>query len=329
MAHPETEAVGSDAGGYSEIFGKFLDAPEASAEDLQETPEGEESQEYEDSGEPEETEEESEVEEATSEAESDEDPQPEAIEPPHSWSKEDKAFFKGLPPEAQRVVAERERQRDSFLSQRAEALANERKEIEAQRAEAEQARREYAERLSAFDVKLPEPPDASLIDSNPVEYIRQRDAYERAQTQMKQVAEERARLVKEEEARQKATYESFVKEQAEELARLIPEYRNEETRSQFQKDIAQYAVTRGYQPEQLAWASARDVETLNKARLYDAMQSAKKDVPQKLRDVPKVAKPGQRTSKAEQSQKQRQEQMAKLKKTGRVEDAAAIFKHIL
>lgn len=325
-AHLDGEAVGNDAGSDYTVFGKFLDAPEAEPEDLQETPE----EASEDSGEPEEAEvEDTEAEEATEQAEPDEDPQPEAIEPPHSWSKEDKAFFQSLPPEAQRVIAEQEGQRDAFLSQRAEALANERKAIEAQKAEVEQARREYMERLSALQINLPEPPDASLIDSDPVEYMRQRDAYERAQMQAKKIAEEREKLAREEAERQQAAYQEFVKQQADELADLIPEYRDEKTRPQFQKDIAQYALANGYTREQLAWATARDVQTLNKARLYDAMMAAKKEVPEKLKNVPKVTKPGQRADKGEIAQKQREERMAKLRKTGSLDDAAQVFKSLL
>lgn len=327
MAHPEAEAVGSDAGSDYTVFGKFLDAPQATAEDLSETPE----QGYEDSGQPDDAAQAAESEE-TEGTEPDDGHQSEAIEPPLSWSKADKEYFQSLPPETQRVVADRERQRDTFLTQRAEALANERKTFEAQIAEAEKAKQSYlanVERLKTLVPELPKAPDESILETDPMEYMRQRHAYERAQEQAKAIDSERARIAQEHQQQEAAAYQSFVKEQALELEKLIPEYRDETTRPQFQKDVAEYALKQGYTPQQLQWASAHDIVTLNKARLYDAMQSASKAVPEKLKDVPKVSKPGQRLTPAEVQASKYREKMDRLRKTGSVDDAAAFFKDIL
>lgn len=326
MAHPATEAVGSDAGSDYTVFGQFLDAPKATESDLQETPEGE----TQDSGQPDDAGIPAEASEETEQAEPAEaDPQPEAIDPPHSWSKADKEYFQSLPPETQRVVAERERQRDSFLTQRAEALAAERKAIEAKTAEAEQARRDYLEKLQAFTPKLPDPPAPNLIDEDPIEYMRQRDAYERAQMQAQQVQQERERLARENQEREQTTYQQFVQEQVQALTEKVPEFRDPEKRTQFQKDVAEYAFATGYTPEQLKWASAQDIILLNKARLYDATLSASKAVPEKLKVIPKTAKPGQSMSKGEAEAMKRQEKLGKLAKTGSLTDAAAVFKDIL
>jgi hypothetical protein len=326
MAHPEAEAVSDNAGSPEDIFGRFIeDAPDATAEDLAETPEGEEPSD-EDSGEPEEVDDT--TEEVTEEADSDE-PQPEAIDPPHSWSKEDKAFFKSLPPETQRIVAERERQRDGFLSQRAEALAIERKEIEALQAEAEKTRREYAERLSQFQPKLPDPPDETLIDSDPITYMKQQRAYEAAVKQQQESRAELERLSREHQEQQQKAHQEYLAKQQELLPKYIPEMADETKAAEIKKSVAEYALKTGYVPEQLQGVSALDVMVLNKARLYDEMMAKGKTVPEKLKDVPPVVKPGQRRSKTEAVTQKHQEQMAKLKKTGRLEDAAAVFRDLI
>lgn len=69
----------------------------------------------------------------------------ETIDPPNSWPAQDKELFRSLPPEAQRVVQAREKERDDFLSQRSFEIAAERRRI----AEAEQQAIITQQRLAA------------------------------------------------------------------------------------------------------------------------------------------------------------------------------------
>lgn len=52
-----------------------------------------------------------------------EPPKTEIIPPPASWSKDEVERFKTLPPDTQKYIAERERQRDTFLTQKANKIA--------------------------------------------------------------------------------------------------------------------------------------------------------------------------------------------------------------
>lgn len=64
-----------------------------------------------------------------------EPPKTEIIPPPASWSSEEKERFKTLPPDTQKYIAERERQRDTFLTQKANKIAqDERRYAEIQEA---------------------------------------------------------------------------------------------------------------------------------------------------------------------------------------------------
>lgn len=56
--------------------------------------------------------------EATTEGEPEPVEELQAIEPPNSWRADKKEIFKALPPEAQEYIAERERERDAYLSQK-------------------------------------------------------------------------------------------------------------------------------------------------------------------------------------------------------------------
>jgi len=77
------------------------------------------------------------------------DPEPEAppIEPPRSWTKEDKELFKGLPRGTQERLVERERSRESDFLRRQNEAAEKLKGLTAKEQQAEQLRTHYEQAL--------------------------------------------------------------------------------------------------------------------------------------------------------------------------------------
>jgi len=70
------------------------------------------------------------------------DEQP-TIDPPRSWTKEDKEAFRLLPPDRQQSIVDTERKRDAEIRRGQDEVANERKAIEAERQATLQARQQY------------------------------------------------------------------------------------------------------------------------------------------------------------------------------------------
>lgn len=87
--------------------------------------------------------------EAGSATEAAEAAEPAPIEPPRSWSKEDKELFAGLPRETQMRVAERERSRESDFLRRQNEAADKLKGLTAKEQATDQARRHYEDALPA------------------------------------------------------------------------------------------------------------------------------------------------------------------------------------
>jgi hypothetical protein len=77
------------------------------------------------------------------------DPEPKAppIEPPRSWTKEDKELFKGLPRDTQERLVERERSRESDFLRRQNEAAEHLKGLAAKEQQAEQVRTQYEQAL--------------------------------------------------------------------------------------------------------------------------------------------------------------------------------------
>lgn len=76
------------------------------------------------------------------------DEQP-SIDPPRSWSAEDKEAFKLLPPERQRSIVDTERKRDADIRRTQDEVANRTKELTAKEQAAEQARQDYERKASS------------------------------------------------------------------------------------------------------------------------------------------------------------------------------------
>jgi hypothetical protein len=87
--------------------------------------------------------------EAAGETEGGDPAEPPAIEPPRSWTKEDKELFASLPRETQVRVAERERSRESDFLRRQNEAVEQLKGLAAKEQATDQARRHYEGALPA------------------------------------------------------------------------------------------------------------------------------------------------------------------------------------
>src|SRR3569623_70308 len=98
-----------------------------------------------------------------------EDAEPEAeelppIEPPRSWTKEEKDRWEALPREAQEEVARIEQSREKEFRRSQNEAADQRKAIEAERTQAEQARKEYEAKLPAIMQALQDVHNSQFAD---------------------------------------------------------------------------------------------------------------------------------------------------------------------
>lgn len=249
-----------------------------------------------------------------------EEPASPAIDPPTSWNKADKELFASLPPEAQRVIAQREKARDAEVSRRLGEAAAESKAIAERQAAIEQDRQNIEALLMA---RLPQPPDDTLIDSNPVEYLKQQRRYEAEIAQIQQIVDANAQARQKAQAEEQRTLNEHRKAEEERLKELIPELTGPEGKK-VASAIASYGKSLGYDDDTLGLANANDLLVLHKAMLWDNAQKAAKAA--KAKTVPKVAAPGVGRSKAELAADQRKSALARLEKSGSIEDALAAMR---
>lgn len=111
------------------------------------------------------------------------------------------------------------------------------------------------------------------------------------------------------------------------LAELLPEFTDPEKGDAARLAVHTYANSLGISDDRLREASAVEVSVLHKAMKYDELQGNMKTARKKTKRPAKVMRPG--SDRPSDSRASYRKAMARLKKTGRVEDAAKVIEHML
>ncbi len=293
MAHPETEASNAPAGSGSAV------------EDILKLagvePEKEDADESEVDAEEAETDDEPEAEDEQSEEDDTEEEPLEAIDPPVSLNKEQKAAFAQLPPDLQKVWADTEAQRNREVQiKTTEAAEAKRTAMSQAKAEVAQLQRQYADELAIYaDALKPGEPDYSLLATDPQAFAEQMAYHKQLSAQhdaiMQRVAEARYQY---EGLSQEVQAELQHREMAV-LQREMPEWFDPAKRAEIVPVLEAVGRELGYSDELMAQASASDILALKKAHAwkakaekYDALQARKMENVRAAKTLPKVAQPG-------------------------------------
>ena len=209
-------------------------------------------------------------------------------------------------------------QLEQTAQKRLMAVSEEKKSLETEKAQTEQVRIQYEQALNQMAQQLQtanQPKDQAywdaLYDSDPLEYVRQRETERDNQARMQAVQQEQMRLKQ----------ERLLKEQAK-LLELIPEWKDQEVEQREKAALVNYARERGWTDAELAEAAdSRYVELMRKAYLYDNLQSGKPIAKKKVKTAPKMVKSGQPKSKADSATDRKRKAFDNLRKKGSKEAA--------
>jgi hypothetical protein len=223
-------------------------------------------------------------------------------------------------------------QRQQDYSRKTMALAEERKVLHGEYQAVVQERAQYQQLLSALSqqwqqAQQAEPDWQKLYDSDPLEYVRQKDIWRDRQEKLAASAAEFQRLQHLQSVEQQKQIAQIVEQGRQKLPELVPEWKDAKRWEADRAKILQYGQKVGYSQEELAQAyDPRAVAVMYKAMRYDEMVS--KTPRPVVNRGPKSAPAGSanstpRTTSELTKAKQR------LAATGRQQDAAAIFERFL
>lgn len=224
--------------------------------------------------------------------------------------------------------------RTSHFTKKSQALAEEKRQFDAIREEVNQRREEYATRLDALQEALdsmsPKEPDwDKLRQERPQDFPAVFAEWQMLQQQKAAVESERQRVADEKLAAEREKLQKAMQTEWELLREKMPAFKDEEKGRKILSDIRTYALDLGA-PEQIV-DNIRDhltIVTLYKAMKYDKLQAKKGTVSEKVKKV-QTLKPGSPKARGEGKRKQLRDAEARLKKSGRPEDAAALIESLI
>jgi len=232
------------------------------------------------------------------------------IEPPRSWTKEEKERFQSYPRELQAYLSEREQERDRAVRQSQNEAAERLKGLTAKEQAVEQARAQYEAALPALLQTLEQQQAGQFSDirsmddvqrlsqEDPFRYIQWQAHREKVAAVQQEMQAARSRQVSEYTNR----WSEFSSKEDAKVAELIPELADPEKRTKIQQDALKLLKDVGFNEEEIgrAWTGQAAISPRDhrfqmlvvKAAKYDEAQASAKKTLTATKPLPPVQKPG-------------------------------------
>jgi len=264
---------------------------------------------------------------------------PEAvIAPPKSWPSEMRAHFAKLPPDLQRVIADRENERDATFNRQVNEAAEKRRAAEAELQAASTERRQYLASLSAVIGELAKQTAGEFADirstadlerlanDDPGRYLRwqaRRDALLAAQAEA-DALQERERTEMEGRSR------DYLAEQRKLLLEKFPEVADPVKARAISAESTGYLRDLGFSDQEIGQvADHRMMLVVRDALAFRKSQKAAKTAAgKKVVGVPRVQKPGGNPDKAEKTGADKAA-MTRIARHGTTDEQAAALARLL
>lgn len=225
--------------------------------------------------------------------------------------------------------------RQADYTQKTQAIAEQRKQAEAETAKAREERNQYMHGLqkaqAVLESQLQEQQNIdwqTLLSQDPVEYLRQQHLAQTRQAQLQQTYQQRQQLEAQASAEHQEALKAHVESEREKLIANIPEWKDEAKRKAGATALRDYLMTQGLtEQEVVSVTDHRAITQSYKAMKYDQLMAKASAAAKQIKNAPeRVLRP----AGGESTQLDRRTAAyQRLGKTGRVEDAAAVFTSLL
>ena len=162
-----------------------------------------------------------------------------------------------------------------------------------------------------------------LYEEDPAEAARLEHKMRKKNEQLQQVQRQTQEL-------QTQEFSKYLEEQQKQLSVKVPEMNHPEKSSEFKKQMRNYLSSVGFNNQEIdSVYDHRYVLLVRDAMNYRNLQKAKPEIKKKVVNAPKVVRGGVSKSKGQQQAEVRRSQLSKLRKTGKVADAAKLFRSLV
>ena len=206
-------------------------------------------------------------------------------------------------------------------------LSAQRQQVDQANAQIQAERAQYQAQLNQLTAvlgdQLSKAPDwEALLENDPVEYLKQQHLYQQRQAAYQSARQEQARTEQQTQAQQAQAMQQMLTNEAEQLLANLPTWKDPAKATSEKTAIAKNLVERGYSKEQVAQLTDHKTVILaREAMLYRQMMAKAKETVKTVEKLPpRMEKPG-----ISRPTDGRTTDMQALRKSGKAEDAAALF----
>ena len=223
--------------------------------------------------------------------------------------------------------------RQSDYTQKTMAAAEVTKAAQAEKETASKERAELAQKLNVYTIQtqghlqqIEAQLTEELLHNDPVGYMALERTLRNGQAQLSQAQQDLQQINQQQQAEQAQQRQAYQQSQHQALLDKLPDWKDPAKAQAEALKIQAYLNTQDFNGQELGEMNDHRLVVLaRKAMMYDGlMERAGKATQKVVAAPPKVERPGV-AAKASTSQEAHQKQMAKLGKSGKVTDAAAIF----
>ena len=226
--------------------------------------------------------------------------------------------------------------RTADYTRKTQAIAEARKQADAELRQAREERQRYAQTLEALDSSLKQlqPPEIDwdrLYQENPVEWVRQREVARTRQEQAAWVQSQKNALVERQQLEERAEAEKTLESERGKLIEMLPEWRDADKARAEKAKIVEYATDKlGFSVEEISDIyDARAVLALRKAMMFDDLMSKRSQIRPTITQKAKPMKAGAASTPQSSQVVSSKNALSKLAKSGSTRDAAAVFEQFI
>ena len=226
-------------------------------------------------------------------------------------------------------------QRQQDYTKKTQAIADEKKQLQAEQEAAKQERLQYQQRVEHLvqqqQAQQPVEPDwDQLYEADPLEWMKQKEEFRSQKERNLELQQEQFRIRQQQEYEQQEQMKVHLSQQHQTLMDAIPEWQDPKVMQQEKAQIRQYAVdTLGYSAEEISQVyDARAVQALRHGMIASGLKGKGKVKLKPASPAIRSVTPG---SAPEQPRKQTSIHKAKIRlaKSGKMSDADEVFKQLL
>ena len=225
-------------------------------------------------------------------------------------------------------------QRQQDYTKKTQAIAEDKKQAQAEQEAAKNERLQYQQRLEQVlqqqEASQPQEPDwDSLYEADPLEWMKQKENFRSQKERNLELHQEQYRMRQQQEYLEQEQMKTHLSQQHQALIDAIPEWQDQKVMQQEKAQIRDYALTIGYNSAEISQVyDARAVQALRHGMIASGLKNRGKVKLKSKSPAIRALTPG---SAPEQPRKQTSIHKAKIRlaKTGKMSDAAEYFKQLL